>query len=325
MKKRCYYPLFAKFILLFAVLVSFFAGSPVLAQVPIEILPDAQEGAKSLDVQKVHKIIRENFDINDDNGPYSKVKIEIVYDQAESPEHLLIYLLNKKYYTFETARIDLAEDLSVKDIIMNYELKEQDLVRDDMKQSYASCPDESVDMVFATCETGIPTAVDGVESLEKTATDQGYNVKTLFGSDEDKQAVYDWLSCENLMLFGRIGHGSKSGIMVDDGVVNNRYFEDLSSSELENKVLFFNSCQVHNSPLEPAVVGAGTQKYIGGKTNLYIGPSEKVFKCWFEKVLNANTSMADSLSECNSQISNAGTFGISGNGSDYLIQDTNPN
>ncbi|MCP4748264.1 MAG: hypothetical protein GY874_19325 [Desulfobacteraceae bacterium] len=183
--------------------------------------------------------------------------------------------------------------------------------------SSGSCPDDTVEMVFATSEDDLPSAISAVENLADMASDQGYNVETLTGKEENTQAVKDWLSCSDLKLYGRIGHGSQSGIMVSDGVVKSQYFSGLSSTELENKVLFFNSCDVHNPPLEPAIVGAGVQKFIGGDNSLGIGSSEKVFECWLDEVL-AGDAMSSAIKSCSSAQPSAGSYGISGDGSDIL-------
>ncbi|MCP4748263.1 MAG: hypothetical protein GY874_19320 [Desulfobacteraceae bacterium] len=299
--------------------------SSAFCQPPIVILPSSHLAAKNLDVKAIRQIIRDNFDLNDDSSPYSKAKIKIVYNKYASPDHLVIYLLDKKYYTFEIARIDLADEPFAKNVIQDYKLQDEDMEQKVANPMYASCPDESADMVFATCETGIPTAVQTIQNMSDIASEQGYNVETLMGADENEQAVYDWLSCDNLKLFIRIGHGSSQGILVDDGIVSYKYFENLSSSALNNKVLFFNSCQVLNSPLEPAIIGAGAQKFAGGKTNLTVGVAAQVLQCWFEDVTYNDASMTDSISRCNSQTPNAGTYAISGNGSDYLFGDETEN
>ncbi len=66
------------------------------------------------------------------------------------------------------------------------------MVQNELNARYASCPDESVDMVFSTAETGIPTAVSCIQSLSRTASGKGYNVKTLTGSAENRAAVLNW-------------------------------------------------------------------------------------------------------------------------------------
>ncbi len=321
MVKRFYFQPVVKFVGILFILSLLFSPS-VFAQPTIDIFPSTHWAAKHLDVDRIHQIIQDNFDLADDSSPYYKVKTKIVYDNDGNPGHLVVHLLNKDYYYYETTRINLGRDYSVKEVLKGYEVQPEDMVQDISKRK-AACPDSSVDMVFATCETGIPTAVAAVDDLADVAEANGYNVRVLKGSAENIQAYQNWLSCNNLILFGRVGHGSPTGIMVDDGTLSYTYFQGLSSSALQDKVIFINSCQVHNSPLQPAVVSAGVQKYIGGITNLAIGPSERVFLCWFDDVVDGD-AMTSTLYNCNNTEPRAGTFGISGNGSDYLASGTDP-
>ncbi|MCP4748267.1 MAG: hypothetical protein GY874_19340 [Desulfobacteraceae bacterium] len=322
MFKKCNYHCIVSFAG-FVLLLSVFFSTSVFAQPEINILPSSHRASSGHKINAIHQIIRSTFDVADDNSPYYKVKAKVIYGKNGFPVHLVVYLLSKDTYAFETVRINLGKDYRVKAVLRNYDEQPEDQTPDSVKTNYASCPDDTVDMVFATCETGIATAVSCVENLAYMAEAMGYKVVELYGEDENIEAYEDWLSCDGLKLFGRVGHGSTTGIMLDDGTLSYTYFEELSSTALEDKVLFFNSCQVHNSPLEPAIVGAGVQKYIGGITNLYIGPSERVFQCWFEDVVNG-AAITSTIEDCNSAIPSAGTFGISGNGSDYLTSGPSP-
>jgi hypothetical protein len=230
----------------------------------------------------------------------------------------MIYLLSKSTYSFDTARVNLAADYTVLSIISNYQ-EQQSGYGQDSPETYDACPDESVEMVFSTCETSIPTAMAGVNKAVEIAESQGYKVERLLGSQENTTAIKNWLACDNLIMFGRIGHGSETGIMLDDGMLNYTYFQNLSSTALNDKVLYFNSCEVHNDPLEPAIFDAGVQKFIGGDVLLEMGTSEEVFKCFMDDVIVDNAAMTTTLSSCESaHYPQTGAHGISGNGSDYL-------
>jgi hypothetical protein len=127
-------------------------------------------------------------------------------------------------------------------------------------------------------------------------------------------------------MVGRIGHGSDFGIMVSDGILSYSYFQNFSSTALNNKVLYFNCCDVHNPPLEPAIVDAGIQRFIEGNFTLEIGPSEEVFKCFLEDVIVDNAAMTPTISNCEEQrYLELGAHGISGNGADYLYGNPDPN
>ncbi len=74
----------------------------------------------------------------------------------------------------------------------------------------------------------------------------------------------------------------------------------------------------------PPIVDGGAQKYVGGDTDLMIGPSEKVFKCVLDEVINDDSTISSALNYCEDKYRSErpGTHGISGNGSDYLTVST---
>ncbi len=291
-----------------------------LAQVPIEFFSSTYWGAQKPDTIDIEQVIRQQVNLEDD-GPYIKVKVKILYGLNGMPNRLIAHLLDKEMYIFDTIRIDLGPDLTVESVELGYEVQPEDMLQDPQEYTYATCPDESVDMVFAAI-TEFPSAIAAAEKATKIAQDAGYKTVTLIGRHETVQAYKDWLSCNNLMLLGRVGHGNTTGIMLSDGLLSYNYFNGLSATALNNKVLYFNSCQVHNPPLQPAIVNAGVQKYIGGIENLLVGSSEEVFKCFLQNVVAEKSAMTTSLQSCEEQhYPHQGHHGISGSGSDFLGED----
>ncbi len=85
-----------------------------------------------------------------------------------------------------------------------------------------------------------------------------------------------------------------------------------------NKVIYFNSCQVFNDPLKSSIINVGVQKFIGGITNLLIGPSEEVFKSFWKKTITEGKQLTSSLNEAQTETNypHPGAHGIGGNGSE---------
>ncbi|MCP3940637.1 MAG: hypothetical protein GY710_04035, partial [Desulfobacteraceae bacterium] len=302
----------SSFIFTFLLLIS----SAALADVPINIFKTTNLYAKFLDHSKIKSIITDNLELSEDL--HYKVNVKVMYEKSGKPDYLIVYILSNETYFYETIRIDIDGDYNVDSIKEKYKETKADYSQGTV-DIYASCPNDSIEMVFATSETGIPTAVNGVKAIAQTARNAGYSVQTLLGSSENRSAILNWLACDNLIFFGRIGHGSTSGIMVSNGTLSYTDFQNMSSNALNDKVLYFNSCQVHNSPLQPSVVSAGVQKYIGGIDNLSIGPSEEVFKCVADNAIAQHESLTSSLASCEaSEYPYIGAHGISGNGSDYV-------
>ena len=299
-------------------LILFSIAPTAFASVPITFLPPDQGTDKTDEYgqenERLVDIINEELALDD--TAYMEAKVKIILDTSGRKSSLIVYMLHKDTYSIDTARIDLDDNLIPVSTDPDYAELPEDF--QDSGGTWATCPDNSVQMVFSTMETRIPTAVEAVDRVAQIAQAKGFKVKVLKGNQENTNAVKGWLSCSNLILYGRVGHGNTQGIMLDDGMLRYNYFQSLSQTALADKVLYFNSCQTHNDPLKSSIVNAGVQKFIGGVTDLLIGPSEKVFKCWQTKVVSQNKAMTPSLQTCQNLHPNAGQHGIAGNGSDFL-------
>lgn len=307
--------------LLLCVLFLVSAGVPAYADVPVDFIGNRLYAPSGFDAERIKNVVRSAFQLEKNEQRLHRVTVSVRFADGDLPDHLIVHLLDKDTYSFETARVNLRNGYKVRSIQRNYTETEEE---DRLYATYGTCPDNSVDMVFGTNLTGgdYPTAVAAINYAADLAESLGYKVKKLWGREENRAAYDNWFACPNVKLFGRVGHGNQSAIYVDDGTVDYNYFRSLGPNGLANKVLNINSCLTHNSPLEPAIVGAGVQKYIGGNRSLYVGQSEEVFKCWLNSVLNHGQSMSSSLATCErNHYAYTGAFGISGNGNDYFTAD----
>ncbi len=305
-------------------LILFSIAPTAFANVPITFLPPAQGTGKidgyGQENERLEDIINKELALDD--TVYMEAKVKTILDTSGRKSSLIVYMLYKDTYSIDTARIDLDDNLIP--VLTDPDYVE---IAEDFPNSggtWATCPDSSVQMVFSTMETGIPTAIQAVDRAAQIAQSKGFKVKILKGQQENTNAVKSWLSCSNLIQYGRVGHGNTYGIMLADGMLSHNYFKSLSQTALADKVLYFNSCQTHNDPLKSSIVNAGAQKFIGGITDLLIGPSEEVFKCWQAKVVSQNKAMTPSLQTCQNLHPDAGQHGISGNGSDHMKTGNQP-
>ncbi len=286
-----------------------------LAQVPVIFLQNTNWSAKEQQESRLRKIIDDEFSLSDER--YLSVRVKTLCDDDGNTEAMLVYLLHRDTYLLDTALVKLGEDLEVLYVERNFDETPAEAAGN-AEEEWAACPDTDIEIVYSSMETGIPSAMQAIDKAAQIARSKGYKVKVLKGHEENVNAIRNWLKCGNLVLLGRVGHGNTKGIMLDDGFLSYHYFQGLPSTALNGRVLFFNSCRVHNDPLKSAVVNAGVQKFIGGISNLAIGESEEVFKCWMDEVVHKGGNMAPSLQLCGEQHPDAGVFGISGKGSDQL-------
>ncbi len=287
----------------------------------VTIIPSLNPGATTIDEAKITQLIEQQFQLTSSTSPYREAQVVVVF-HGETLEYLVVLLLHKDSYDVKTTKLVIDQNYVVQKILHDYQIQEYDLAETTSNLTfYAGCPNNNVQLVYATPEQRLPSAVDGVEKASQSAEQAGYTVKTLVGQAATVSSYKDWLSCPNLKGLGSVGHGSPSGIMLKGGVLSSSYFRSLSSDTGNGTVIYFNSCQTHNPPLETSIVNAGYQKFIGGNVNLMIGPSEKVFKCFWQKAF-AKESMTKAVPACEQETRypRKGSHGISGKGADIFDQ-----
>ena len=284
--------------------------------VKIVVLPTAVRrtyGAR--ETNQIQKVIMDRL-LLPSREPYHKVQVAVKHRPDGRPEALVAYMLRAYTYTADVVKMKVDETYGVLSVDMAYRGE------DDYEEM--PLPDipakriRPVDMVFGTPVPDIKTAREGVEAACKTAASAGYKVVKLLGKDANVANYRRYLS-GHLKAFGNIGHGNTGGIVLYDGNLASAWFSSLAKKGLWPEVIYFNSCQVFNAPLQPAIMAAGARTFVGGKVNLKIGPSEEVFKCFWIKVLKMAAKMGMALKTCEKEkypIQNA--HGISGDLGKFL-------
>lgn len=259
--------------------------------------------------------------------PYHKVNVVVKHKRDGSPEALVAYMLRAHTYTADVVRLDVNESYKVTSIEKSYVDDVDDFA--DIAEISRKVPVSKAkignikvaampDMVFATPVPEIATAKAGVETAYSIATSAGYKAIKLFGKDANL-ANYKLYLSGHLKAFGSIGHGYTGGIVLSDGNLTSQWFSSLAKTALKPEVIYFNSCQVFNPPLQPAIMNAGARTFVGGKINLLIGPSEEVFKCFWNAILKNKEKMGPALTACETaKYPVKGAHGISGDLGPFL-------
>ena len=195
---------------------------------------------------------------------YHSVKVKVKRKPDDSPDYLLAYMLRKDTYTADVVRVDVDENFEVKAVKEDYDDYED---YDDEEDSAEGATYASVDFIAATPCPSIPTAKDAVQKIHQMAVTAGLKSKILLGADASV-ANYKHYLASGLKGFVNIGHGNPNEIVLDDGRLRYPWFQSLSGRQLAPAVVYFNSCQVFNNPLQPAIMHAGARTFIGGIVNL---------------------------------------------------------
>ncbi|MYN19730.1 hypothetical protein GTP81_23580 [Rugamonas sp. FT107W] len=278
--------------------------------VPVVVLTSSDPNFPALDRARVEGIVRASL-LSPSATSYLSAKVRAVFQGAHDPRYLVVYLEHGDISLVDTVKIALAPGYVVTTIDLAYQQQESDLE----PGTFALL---DTDMVFDTPVDSIPTAKAAAQQGCIDGTRAAYDCNVLLGADAKVQDVRDALLSPRVKVLGNIGHGYNKGFMMYDGLVTSDWFASLPSRQLNGKVIYLNSCQVHNTPLVDAIMGAGTRTFVGGTLSLPIGPSEEVFKCFWDAVLHDGTGMAAALGMCESRVGLVGFHGISGETGRFL-------
>jgi hypothetical protein len=245
---------------------------------------------------------------------YHSVSVKVERNVDGTPKSLVAYMLRKDTYTADVAKVVIDQDYKVQEVQENYDdsLEVGDEAEEEVDYAEPPAEYDAVDFVAGTPVPEIQTAKAAVEAVAQLAANIGLTPKVLLGPDASV-ANYKHALKSGLHGFVNVGHGYPGGIVLDDGRLRSTWFDGLTNEPLSPAVVYFNSCKVHNPPLQPAVMSAGARTYIGGIVNLLIGPSEKVCQCFWTKALIDGWRMEDALKQCElDNYPRTGDHGISG-------------
>lgn len=279
-------------------------------QIKVFASPKRQKAYDQQDEHQIIDVIRQHV-LPKTKVAYRSVSVKVKRTADGTPKYLIAYMLRKDTYTADVTKIDVDQAYEIQTIHENYD-ESEDFDNQDEEEYDSWVAYESPDFVVATPCSDIPTAVQAVESVHQRAISAGFSSKKLIGVEASVVNYKHYLR-SGLCGFVNIGHGNPNLIVLDDGTLQANWFQSLSGDPLSPAVVYWNSCQVFNPPLQPAVMGAGARTYIGGIVNLAIGLSEKVCECFWSKVLLQGDRMGDALHNCEAaHYPQQGAHGISG-------------
>ncbi|MGM0461152.1 MAG: FlgD immunoglobulin-like domain containing protein [Fibrobacterota bacterium] len=156
-------------------------------------------------------------------------------------------------------------------------------------ESY-NCPDPDVQVLLSAI-TEFNTAWQNGRAARDALQNAGVNVVYLEGRQEAKTTILNYLSCPNLVLWGRIGHGDQRGALhLDDG--SSFSARDLNSARAQDRVFPLNCCYVGNSSLSTAFMSNGaTYMSAGNNVPLMVGSSEPAWRGFVVSTVTDRTDL----------------------------------
>ncbi|HQC71405.1 MAG TPA: beta/gamma crystallin-related protein, partial [Candidatus Competibacteraceae bacterium] len=260
--------------------------------------------------ESARRLIREEVLLKR-NEPYYQVRAKIKFDQGGKAERIVAYMLRANSYTADVVELQTNEAYGFISIKEGPDVAESD---DDDSTSRGAVLSiyADVDMVCGTPVPDIPTAKQAVERVAELAQRVGLRVQLLLG-DEATVGAYQSALTSGIRAFYNVGHGYTGGIVLHDGNLTALWCSGLTGRALSPAVTYFNSCQVFNPPLQPAIMDAGSRTFMGGIVNLLIGPSEQVSSNFWQRVLENGELMGPALRAAEQQnYPTPGAHGVSG-------------
>ncbi len=201
--------------------------------------------AKDYSNQFIKDVVKEVLKIDTESGLYSLVDV-YVWDG-----YYVVNLYSSKTYEAFCYRIDEVRN-------GQYKVTESYPGDEEVRDICGTCPSDTVEILLTAC-------FSSSSHISRRKIRETYNdlvqagvrgvVKLEGQSDATPKAVLDYLSCKNLKMWGRIGHGTRNAIGFSGSRGGNITGSQLAALDLTNKFLIINSCYCHNSSFTPNVVG----------------------------------------------------------------------
>lgn len=254
---------------------------------------------------QVKDLVVSTLGLNLYDGKYSDVGV------TAHDDHYVVYLFEANTYNSECFRFQRQPDGNYI-VIKNYTD-----VPEDAQEVCGTCPDESIRiLVSGSFSDSNHVSRKYVKKAYTDLNNAGFKVKELGGSEENRTSVLNWLSCKNLILWGRIGHGAQTQISFAGSYAGGSITpSDLGKLDLTNKLLVINSCQVHNANFIGPVIDQAHGKFFSGgdSQNLQMNSSEAV---WHNIVLSGvkdKKEFGELVTEGNNKLSNNHKMGFTRN------------
>ena len=138
------------------------------------------------------------------------------------------------------------------------------------------------------------------------ANNHGYQAVMLDGNNPNAyqptvQAYLDWMSCPQVKGFHNESHGSSTRILLKDGDIGNVQIEKYLHSQLQHKMILFDSCLTFQRPLLDYMTKyeyADAPIYIGGNIELPFGPTEPIVRCIWRAALDQQAMSDELVTSC---------------------------
>ena len=280
------------------------------------LLPTRSHHALPLSAKLVQDLVFANVD----TAKYRAVNAQVMYDQAQHPSHLLVFLHAKKTHRVDVARIALNTQLKQTQVEMNYVLSTHDFAEQPgLAVRAAKCPDDKIQFIsFAPNDDEFEQRIS--HSVAQNAKQHGLRVAEYYGLDATRENYLNAMSCP--LLKGNFYDGDANPYLITtaDGVLYAGDIATVLNKKFRYKVVnIWLACSAYNEPLKSTLlVSTQTQKYAAGISDLDVGPSDRTAACAMAAALDGQP-MTAAFQKCYDQYDDIwDEWGFDGAGTDYF-------
>lgn len=275
---------------------------------------DTNHSNATVPLTKITNIVKSYFDIDQ----YRAVKIQVINNAQNKPDHILVYLFSKKYHGFQVARLNINSEYQVSNVLLNYQLTSTDFSQQPGVGG-AVCPNQSIQFIaFAPNNNKLE------QQITKTVADHAkinnLNTVLLTLDQATRQNYLNYMSCPKLVGNFYDGDADSGGITTVDGYISSDDIKTELAKKFRYKVTnIWLACEAYNDPMKSVMLNdAQSQKYAAGINDLLVGPSDEAAACTMNAAIDGKPETA-SFQVCYKKLDKPSDhWGFGGSGSDYF-------
>lgn len=231
---------------------------------------EKSEFAIELSDQAIKDLVTDALYLEHDKCLYSIIDVHVYAG------YYVAILFSRSNYRSYTYRLDpnregtfaITEDYAGNEALAGYE---------------GVCPDQDAEIILSFCFSNANhvSRREGKKTYDNLVAAGIQNVVHLKGQQEaTPKAIKDYLACESVKYWGRIGHGSRTSISFSGSRGGSISHTEFGNMDLTHKFLILNSCQFHNPTTVASIIDKANGYILasGDEVNLQMNASEYAFR-----------------------------------------------
>ncbi len=264
--------------------------------------------------ETVEAVVTSALNLDKTKVPYYKAGVFVFPDRHQGVAYYEVILYRKDIFSAKIFRLDVERDGTIT-VTEDYIPPEDE----DAERVCPTCPDESIDVVLSAAVdyNTFYLSHQKVDEAYTLLTNAGLKVVKLHYQEATLTAIKNWLSCKNLKMWARIGHGtepSKFAVMYNDEYLRPSYIETLVG-QFHHKIMHWNSCYLHAEPMIGAVIRSADGYFFCSGNNVQLAANQSEY-AWYNIIKDCvidGMEFGQSVTSNNASLNPAKLYGYTRN------------